>query len=265
MNHYYPENQIYSNEDYRNSKKQPILGFFQCDYSFNQDNIITINNFIDNLFDNYSKVLPVRVDLELQKNHCKEYNYEEIRALFTRLQSNLRHNQMFEHYISYIAKLEYAHLTGWHYHVYFFFDGHYVQDDYRYADFICQYWRNVITKNKGRAFSSNMQNREHHDDWKAEIQTFSPLRNALGKVIDWKDHEFIFKLRQSAYYLAKETSEHLAAKHQYARHLRFFNVGQIPVKSARGRKRKVYVQNPEASRQIAHLRENGIIQSKRRW
>ena len=60
-----------------------------------------------------------------------------------------------------------------------------------------------------------------------------------GEVIDHRDAEMIWKLRQSAYYLAKEQPDHLTAKQHYAKRLRCLTTGQIPIKDGRGRKRKV--------------------------
>ena len=51
--------------------------------------------------------------------------------------------------------------------------------------------------------------------------------------------EMIWKLRQSAYYLAKEQPDHLTAKQHYAKRLRCLTTGQIPIKDGSGRKRKV--------------------------
>ena len=49
-----------------------------------------------------------------------------------------------------------------------------------------------------------------------------------GEVIDHRDAEMIWKLRQSAYYLAKEQPDHLTAKQHYAKRLRCLTTGQIP-------------------------------------
>lgn len=233
------------------SARQPNTAnncFFTQPYCFNRDNLTTINSFLDILFANYAKVLPIRVDLEIMQDYVSAYGYEELKLLFTRLRNNLRYNRRFEHYVSYLAKLEFTPLSSWHYHAYFFFDGQYVCDDYGYAAFICDYWRHTITQGRGRAYSSNLDNRI----WDAERyelegmlhgntleQPIHPNRNALGKVIDYRDAEMIWKLRQSAYYLAKEQPDHLTAKQHYAKRLRCLTTGQIPIKDGRGRKRKV--------------------------
>ena len=57
---------------------------------------------------------------------------------------------------TYISKIEYAPLTGWHCHMVLFFNGQRVQNDIVYANSICRYWENVITKGIGRAYSSNL-------------------------------------------------------------------------------------------------------------
>src|SRR5699024_1341533 len=98
---------------------------------------------IDDLFQLYSKLLFIRVDFYLRKEHDNVNNYHNLNNAFTRLRNNMRFNSLFDHYITYCAKLEYGPQRGWHFHVLFFFDGQKVQNDYLLAQAIGEYWGNV--------------------------------------------------------------------------------------------------------------------------
>lgn len=49
--------------------------FFTQPYCFNRDHLATINSFLDILFANYAKVLPIRVDLEIMQDYVPAYGY----------------------------------------------------------------------------------------------------------------------------------------------------------------------------------------------
>lgn len=233
---------------------QPHPDFFYKSYSFNRDNIRTINDFFDKIFHFYSKITPVRVDFYLQKEYIHEYDYEDIRRLFNNLKNNMRNNGLFRHCISYLSRLEFAYETGWHFHVLFVFNGQQVQEDYAYAHDICRYWEQVITKGQGRAYSRNMD-----DEFVCAI-TFDEQHQALGGYIDHRDTMRIQALIQSSYYLAKQTAMDIEAKRRAAPHARFFNAGQIQLagskKRGRPRGNVLNAENPELSRMMAGLNIN---------
>ena len=146
---------------------QPHPDFFSKDYVFNKDHEIAINSLISNLFSSYSKILPIRVDFYVKKEFTDKYGYFDLRFWLTKFRNNVRKNKLFEHYITYISKIEYAPLTGWHCHMVLFFNGQRVQNDIVYANSICRYWENVITKGIGRAYSSNLA-RMNENTWQSE-------------------------------------------------------------------------------------------------
>lgn len=232
---------------------QPNPTFFRRNYSFNPDNVRTINDFYDKIFYHYSKVMPVRVDFCLMKTYEERYDYLELRGLFNRLLNNRHKNSLFKHCISYLSRLEYANDSGWHIHALFLFDGQKVQNDYAYADAICRYWRETVTKDKGRAYSRNMD-REF-------IYSAEEERQALGGYINHWDMMRINALMQYSYYLAKQTAADREKKQILAPHARFFNTGQIKLDGSnkRGRKRnKVeYAENPELSSMMQSMHFNG--------
>ena len=111
-------------------------------------------------------------------------------AAFAQLRNNMRFNRLFEHYITYAAKLEYGVDRRWHYHVVFFYDGQKVKNDYLLAQALGKYWVDTITRGLGSYYSANMNS----DKYKAF---------ALG-MIDYSELGRIENLKVVLDYLVKE-------------------------------------------------------------
>ncbi|MGG4606318.1 inovirus-type Gp2 protein [Paenalcaligenes sp. Me131] len=156
----------------------------------NSSNQSRLHNLIDKLFTDYSKLLVVRMDFYLQSNYEDINTYEYMNHAFTHLRNNLRFNSLFEHHITYAAKLEYGEDRKWHYHVLFFFDGQHVRNDYLLAKGIGEYWTHTITRNIGDYYSANMNT--------SKYQTV-----AVG-MLHYQDSLKIQNLKAIANYLVKE-------------------------------------------------------------
>ena len=124
--------------------------------SVNRYNQRRLHGLINQLFNAYSKLLVVRVDFYLKSEYAEINTHEYMNQAFTRLRNNLRFNRLFEHYITYAAKLEYGQDRKWHYHVLFFFNGQKVKNDYLLAQAIGRYWTETITRDLGDYYSANM-------------------------------------------------------------------------------------------------------------
>ena len=103
------------------------------DDPINKRNQRRLHGLIDTLFNDYSKLLVIRLDFYIQKDSEEDEQYDYMNEAFDRLRNNRRSNRLFEHYITYAARLEYGTSRKWHYHVLFFFDGQRVRDDYGLA------------------------------------------------------------------------------------------------------------------------------------
>lgn len=109
--------------------------------------------YINDLFDIYSKLLVVRIDISYRDSEKVKVSVDRIRADRNRFFNNMRHNQLFKNRVGFISKLEYGLDKGWHYHLILFFNGAKVQNDWYLAKRICSYWRESITHGKGVAFN----------------------------------------------------------------------------------------------------------------
>lgn len=190
----------------------------------------SLSKYVNKLFEDYSKILVVRVDLHLGKmsipilKQKPEAGLKQIEYLLKRFFNNQRHNKLFEHKIGYIVKIEYAPQRGFHVHCAFFFDGHQCQNDSYYSNAIGWYWVNQITGGHGTFYDCNRPKN------KAKYKKLG-----IG-LIHYADMEKRANLMLALAYLAKKDS-HLT--YEVTAKQKMLRMGQIkPKKSVGGRPRK---------------------------
>lgn len=106
------------------------------------------------LFDCYSRLLVVRVDLSYKKEFGKVEQKVALQHR-KRLFDNARSNNIFEHMVGYVTKLEHGMEKGFHFHCLFFFDGSKVREDITLARRVGEYWQSVIAKGTGCYYNCN--------------------------------------------------------------------------------------------------------------
>ncbi|MBS0895613.1 inovirus-type Gp2 protein [Tatumella sp. JGM130] len=113
--------------------------------------------YVDHLFEHYSRLLVVRVDLSYQKDiiRNKTISTAMIRAHRKCLFKRIHVHPLFENCLGYLWKLEYGQRKGFHYHTCFFFDGSKVRGDIMLARRIGEFWKNEITSGQGLYFNCN--------------------------------------------------------------------------------------------------------------
>ena len=110
--------------------------------------------YADALFERYSRLLILRVDLSYRKQYSKT-TQAEARRDRERLFGNARSNKLFGDMVGYIWKLEHGPVKGFHYHVMFFFDGSKVREDGTLAERVGRYWNEMVTKGRGLSYNCN--------------------------------------------------------------------------------------------------------------
>lgn len=115
---------------------------------------------VDSVFRTYAKVLVVRLDLSYRKSASRPLDLQNIshKDVNQHLRSLLRtvRGKVFkDSLITYIWKLEYGPMKGYHYHTFFFFDGSKVKGDIALADMIGEHWNTVVTEGIGGYFNCN--------------------------------------------------------------------------------------------------------------
>ena len=142
----------------------------------------SMDNYVEGLFDTYSKLNVIRLDLSYNKEISKDITTNEVKQDLKRLLNNRRHNEtIFGECVGHICKLEKGEEKGNHLHSLFFFNGHKIENDAYKASQIGKYWEETITDGKGMHHNCNANKSKythfgvgminHFDTEKREILT----------------------------------------------------------------------------------------------
>lgn len=124
----------------------------------------SVNNYINSLHDQYSKILAIRVDLEYLKEHSEQALLSDIKKDVKKLLDNRRGKpSIFQDQVGYVVKYENAPDKGPHAHALFLYDGQHVQKDAYIGDQIGKYWSENITAGKGVHHNCNRDKDKYKD------------------------------------------------------------------------------------------------------
>ena len=120
-------------------------------------------DYIDQLFENHSKLQVLRLDLYHKKTEEGPRELKELKQDVAHLISNSRSNKsLFGHMKGKIIKYENGDGRGPHAHTILFFDGQKLQKDAHLGDEIGKYWSENITKGNGTYHNVN-RNKERFE------------------------------------------------------------------------------------------------------
>ena len=131
-------------------------------YGYNPNSLYRIFNRIDQLLQDHAKILVIRVDFYIRKDFILDISDRFMIEAWQRLRNNMRSNQLFDHCMTQMAKLEYTPDRGWHFHTAFFFNGHYHQSEYGLGKTIQTYWEGTIAKMVGHGHVTSGQDHIVH-------------------------------------------------------------------------------------------------------
>lgn len=118
--------------------------------------IVSMRNYVDGLFDLYSKILVLRVDLSYTRDRASEVDVAALKNDINRFLGNRRGKpSIFNAMVGYILKYECGMDKGPHCHAIFFFDGNLVKHDEYIADLIGSYWSKVVAQGEGLYHNCN--------------------------------------------------------------------------------------------------------------
>ena len=122
----------------------------------------SVNRYLDQLHDQNSKLLVLRVDLAYTKEHSKAVGLADIKRDANHLLNNRRSNHtLFENQLGYVMKFEDAPDKGPHIHALFVYDGQQHCKDAHLADQIGRYWNETITDGKGVYHNCNREKKRY--------------------------------------------------------------------------------------------------------
>ena len=124
----------------------------------------SVNNYINSLHDQYSKILAIRVDLGYLKEHSEQALLSDIKKDVKKLLDNRRGKpSIFQDQVGYVVKYENAPEKGPHAHALFLYDGQHVQKDAYIGDQIGKYWSENITVGRGVHHNCNRDKDKYKD------------------------------------------------------------------------------------------------------
>ena len=124
----------------------------------------SVNNYINSLHDQYSKILAIRVDLGYLKEHSEQALLSDIKKDVKKLLDNRRGKpSIFQDQVGYVVKYENAPDKGPHAHALFLYDGQHVQKDAYIGDQIGKYWSENITVGRGVHHNCNRDKDKYKD------------------------------------------------------------------------------------------------------
>ncbi|WP_291525246.1 inovirus-type Gp2 protein [Acidithiobacillus sp.] len=110
--------------------------------------------FVDDLFRQHSRILVVRFDLAFRYDLGEMVGLDESKRYFTAFIEAIRGSRKFRDRYGYLAKLEYGHDKGFHFHIFMFFDGSKRRADSHIAEEAGKIWMR-ITEGRGIYFNCN--------------------------------------------------------------------------------------------------------------
>lgn len=124
------------------------------EYNFARSHL-SAKRYIDALFEKYSRLLVIRIDLGFA-NFVRSPRLlaEETKEIFSKFLNARRNNKIFDGTVGYVWRREYGEIKGLHYHLLWFMDGAKVHKDEYRAMLFAEYWRQITNK-RGVVFISN--------------------------------------------------------------------------------------------------------------
>lgn len=128
-----------------------------------QKNYRRAQQYIDSLYQRYSKLLVVRVDLSYKSGISHKIRAHHLRQHRQALYKAINSDPLFSCCIGYILKLEFGMEKGFHYHALFFFNGQKVWGDITLGKLIGELWQERITNMAGLYFNCNYQKERYRE------------------------------------------------------------------------------------------------------
>lgn len=128
-------------------------------------NEASLKSYLHNLFEDYARLLVVRLDLGFSKELRKslgnrDINHEYVQASFARFLKHL--DRKFPSLVGYARKLEYGPVKKYHFHLLLFFNGSKVREDITLGDMVGKYWEKV-TDGNGKFYNCNLKKDEFRE------------------------------------------------------------------------------------------------------
>ena len=213
-------------------------------YDFNDNHLKSLETLIYKAANNYSKILPVRIDFHLSSPIIDtEIDREDFMNYWQRMQNRMRRNQKFDHLITFVAKFEYGYQRGWHMHVLFLFNGQKVKDGFSLSRELGEYWAQTVKPENLHVGTYHSCNMERNNYKQFVLNMINASESLYQKDINPNAYTDLDALIDACSYLTKihhYTIDYLIEQ-GYSRLPRTIIFGQVRSKSNAGRPRKTSI------------------------
>lgn len=146
--------------------------------------------YIDKIFEKRSKVLVIRLDLVVGGESPEGRGITQtvdLKQACSEFAKFIRYMRATYPQVGYLRELEYGLLTGYHFHVLIFIDGHLKRNDVRIAQELGEHWKNVITEGRGRYWNCNARPQDYERHALGMIHRSDTLKRKvlIDKVLDY--------------------------------------------------------------------------------
>ncbi|SUB31425.1 Protein of uncharacterised function (DUF3296) [Yersinia pseudotuberculosis] len=180
-------------------------------YDINRKLLNNVNEYVDKLFEQYSKLLMLRVDLAYLKNSI-EFKYQDTRGMSADVVQLLNNIQGVKGIVGHVWVMENTENHGLHIHMAIFFNGQIRNRVWTAFQEINYFWERVT---KGNGYAHRCEPKKHY-------------RVKGEQVINYHDKKGIVGMKYILSYLAKMSQKELGL---------IYRLSHVAEKPIRGRKR----------------------------
>ena len=150
---------------------------------------VKLQSLLARLFERYSRILVVRVDLKYKSEYAHDIEFADFQANIKKVSAAAtKRTGNFKDCLGFALRIEDAPGAGLHCHAAFFFHGGQRHQDIKIAQLICLWWDKTVTMGKGRAWNVNQH-------WQSQSDVAPEIREqtVIGS-IDRRDEERVLKM-----------------------------------------------------------------------
>lgn len=152
-----------------------------------QERTASLARYIDAQFAKKSRLVVIRVDLSYEMGFFRgrdlRDSLEGVKQDWAKMRQDLTKGVPIPSLLGYACKLEYAHRSGFHFHLLVFYSGASYRQDAVLARLIGEHWQRVVSEGRGRYFNCNAKKDRYKYPGIGVIS-----RSDIGLILNLKQH-----------------------------------------------------------------------------
>lgn len=154
-----------------------------------------LEEYIDALFEDYPRLLVIRVDFGYKKRFLSDYELDPLDILRDKARLIRYANCLLgDALVGHAWKMEHGVLKSYHFHMVFFLNGRERRGDFHIGRQLGQYWVDVITQEQGTTFNCNADKKAYPELAIGMVHRNDPLKRQF-----LKDHVVTYLTKNDDY------------------------------------------------------------------